>query len=225
MDDETVQIRRYPNRRFYDRQRRQYITLGDIEALVKSGKTVEVRDSRSDEDITRSILTQIILERHPERMAMFPVGMLHSMLRANDAVCEFFRESLRQSMEYLDRMPKGPVPPFGAVFRQPMSWMESILRSYPPRNQKAESPGDSPPAEEPPPEEPPPEEPPPEESPFEEGQLDTMATRLAALESRLQSLESSGNKGADADPQAVIERLQRRIRELESVVEQRDAMD
>jgi hypothetical protein len=52
-----------------------------------------------------------------------------------------------------------------------------------------------------------------------------MATRLAALESRLQSLESSGNKGADADPQAVIERLQRRIRELESVVEQRDAMD
>lgn len=219
MDNDTVQIRRYPNRRFYDRQRRQYITLRDIEALVKSGKTVEVRDSRSDDDITRSILTQIILERHPERMAMFPVGMLHSMLRANDAVCEFFRESLRQSMEYLDRLPKGPVPTFGAAFRQPMSWMETILRSYP-GGRPSDSRGPTSAAtDEEPPEVPAEEEPPPDDA-----GLGEVASRLADLESRLKSLEASGSK-PDTDPEEVIARLERRIRELESGGASREAMD
>jgi polyhydroxyalkanoate synthesis repressor PhaR len=56
---------RYPNRRFYDRTRHCYITLGDMEQLIQEGQAIDVRDSRSDEDLTRQILTLILLERHP----------------------------------------------------------------------------------------------------------------------------------------------------------------
>ena len=88
---EVVSIKRYPNRRLYDRQARRYITLQDLEDLVLGGKKIEVRDSRTGDDLTRSILTQILLERHPEKMEMFPVAMLHGILQANDLVLDFLR--------------------------------------------------------------------------------------------------------------------------------------
>ena len=106
---EVVSIKRYPNRRLYDRQSRRYITLQDLEALVVEGKKIEVRDSKTGEDLTRAILTQILLERHPEKMEMFPVAMLHGILQANDMVLEFFRTYLRQSLAVLEQMQQ-PTP-------------------------------------------------------------------------------------------------------------------
>jgi polyhydroxyalkanoate synthesis repressor PhaR len=122
---EVVSIRRYPNRRLYDRQSRRYITLQDLEDLVKAGKKIEVRDSKTNEDLTRAILTQILIERHPEKMEMFPVAMLHGILQANDMVLEFFRTYLRQSMAILEHVqkPATPLNPFLA----PMDWMRSMM--------------------------------------------------------------------------------------------------
>src|SRR4051794_29446121 len=93
-----VPIKRYPNRRFYDRSSSKYITLQEIEDLVRGGRTIEVRDSKNDEDLTRVVLTQILLERHPQRMDLFPIPMLHMMLQANDLALEFFRVFLRLSL-------------------------------------------------------------------------------------------------------------------------------
>ncbi|WP_165221114.1 polyhydroxyalkanoate synthesis regulator DNA-binding domain-containing protein [Aquisphaera insulae] len=124
---EVVSIRRYPNRRLYDRHSRKYITLQDLEALVMEGKKIEVRDSRTNEDLTRAILTQILLERHPEKMEMFPVSMLHGILRANDMVIEYMRAYLRQSMTILEQM---QVPQAGAPFTPflgPMDWMRAMM--------------------------------------------------------------------------------------------------
>ncbi len=118
-------IKRYPNRRLYDRQARRYITLQDLEDLVLQGKKIEVRDSRTGEDLTRSILTQILLERHPEKMEMFPVAMLHGILQANDLVLEFFRGYLRQSLAVLEQMQQ-PAPAF-TPFLAPMDWMRAML--------------------------------------------------------------------------------------------------
>src|SRR3954462_14956683 len=122
---EVISIRRYPNRRLYDRQARRYITLQDLEDLVKEGKKIEVRDSKTNEDLTRAILTQILIERHPEKMEMFPVAMLHGILQANDMVLEFFRAYLRQSLAVLEQMqkPATPLTPFLA----PMDWMRAII--------------------------------------------------------------------------------------------------
>ena len=122
MTSETIQIRRYPNRRLYDRSRQRYITLPDIEELVLQGQTVEIQDSQTGEDMTRQILTQILLERHPDKIAMFPVGMLHSMLRANNLVSEFWRRYLRQPLDALENLQRSGVP-----FVSPLDWMSAIF--------------------------------------------------------------------------------------------------
>jgi polyhydroxyalkanoate synthesis repressor PhaR len=121
---EVVAIKRYPNRRLYDRQARRYITLQDLEDLVLGGKKIEVRDSRTGEDLTRSILTQILLERHPEKMEMFPVAMLHGILQANDLVLDFLRSYLRQSLAILEQMQQ---PTHLAPFLAPMDWMRAMI--------------------------------------------------------------------------------------------------
>jgi len=121
---EVVSIKRYPNRRLYDRQARRYITLQDLEDLVLGGKKIEVRDSRTGEDLTRSILTQILLEHHPEKMEMFPVAMLHAILQANDLVLDFLRSYLRQSLAILEQMQQ---PARLAPFLAPMDWMRAMI--------------------------------------------------------------------------------------------------
>jgi len=121
---EVISIKRYPNRRLYDRQARRYITLQDLEDLVLGGKQIEVRESRTGEDLTRSILTQILLERHPEKMELFPVAMLHGILRANDLVLDFLRSYLRQSLAILEQMQQ---PTRLATFLAPMDWMRAMI--------------------------------------------------------------------------------------------------
>src|SRR5438270_11927679 len=101
---DVVPIKRYPNRRFYDRKSSKYVTLQEIEDLVRGGQTIEVRDSRNDEDLTRVVLTQILLERQPERMEMFPIPLLHIMLRANDLSLEFLRVFMKLSLATLERL-------------------------------------------------------------------------------------------------------------------------
>ncbi|MFO0945263.1 MAG: polyhydroxyalkanoate synthesis regulator DNA-binding domain-containing protein [Planctomycetota bacterium] len=229
MSQETIQIRRYPNRRLYDRESRRYVTLAEIEALVKSGRMVEVRDSKTGEDITRTILTQIILERHPERMAMFPVGLLHAMLQANDKFVNFFEDSMRRSLEYFTnlqgRSPMGGMPglPKGMPFPPSMDWLQTFMGGYAPAKP---SPGDS--DEEPPLEDSeenkgiPGEPPADEREAVVEGALDDrLASHLTALEARLAQLEQAARaRGGNPPSQAeLIERLEKRIRELEQTTD------
>jgi polyhydroxyalkanoate synthesis repressor PhaR len=121
---EVVSIKRYPNRRLYDRQARRYITLQDLEDLVLGGKKIEVRDSRTGEDLTRAILTQILLERHPEKMEMFPVAMLHGILQANELVVDFLRSYMRQALALLEQMHQ---PAHLSPFLAPMDWLRAII--------------------------------------------------------------------------------------------------
>ena len=102
MSETTILIKRYPNRRYYARHLSKYVSLHDIEQLVSSGHEVQIRDSQTDEDLTRAVLTQIIMEQHPDKMALFPTDMLHFILRSNDAMTGFLRDYFRQSLTYLD---------------------------------------------------------------------------------------------------------------------------
>jgi polyhydroxyalkanoate synthesis repressor PhaR len=126
---DIVPIKRYPNRRFYDRKSSKYVTLQEIEELVNKGNTIEVRDSRNDEDLTRVVLTQILLERHPERMELFPVSLLHIMLRANDLALEFLRVFLRMSLATLENFQGSrTVSPFVS----PFDWMRMFYPGFAP---------------------------------------------------------------------------------------------
>lgn len=121
MSTEPIRIRRYPNRRFYDRSRSSYITLVDIEQLVLQGRTIVVEDSRTGEDITGRILTQILLERHPEKIELFPTALLQSLLRANDLAMNIWGAYLRQAVLVLDGLqrpltPSSPTAPWLSAF-------------------------------------------------------------------------------------------------------------
>ena len=98
MPDEPIVIKRYPNRRFYARHTSKYVSLQEIEEMVKSGKNVEIRDSQTSEELTRSVLTRIIMERQPEKMRLFPTDMLHFILRSNDVMSGFLRDYFQHSL-------------------------------------------------------------------------------------------------------------------------------
>jgi len=200
---EVVSIKRYPNRRLYDRQARRYITLQDLEDLVLGGKKIEVRDSRTGEDLTRSILTQILLERHPEKMEMFPVAMLHGILQANDLVLDFLRSYLRQSLAILEQMQQ---PTHLAPFLAPMDWMRAMIPPTLPF--PAVRPADS---------------------SSGSGRHAELDSRISEIEQRLKRLEQPSqrsHKGAAVpaaeqpdsaeDENASLDRLEQRLSELES---------
>ncbi len=74
-------IKKYPNRRLYDTQTSTYITLADVKQLVLDTEEFHVVDAKSNEDLTRSILLQIILEEEAEGSPMFTAQMLAHIIR------------------------------------------------------------------------------------------------------------------------------------------------
>jgi polyhydroxyalkanoate synthesis repressor PhaR len=128
MSTEIIRINRYPNRRYYATHTSRYISRPEIEQLICGGATVEIVDSQTGEDLTRAILLQIIAEMHPEKIAMFPTAMLHSMLRANKSMTEFFQAYFRASLTYLEQLQE-----HGAAgsLKQPMQWMDTWFKTWP----------------------------------------------------------------------------------------------
>lgn len=74
-------LKKYPNRRLYDTRTSSYITLADVKTMVLSGEDFEVRDAKTGEDLTRSILLQIILEEESGGVPMFSTPMLAQIIR------------------------------------------------------------------------------------------------------------------------------------------------
>ncbi len=74
-------LKKYPNRRLYDTQTSSYITLADVKQMVLDGQDFEVRDAKSSDDLTRSILLQIILEEESVGVPMFSTQALEQIIR------------------------------------------------------------------------------------------------------------------------------------------------
>ena len=74
-------IKKYPNRRLYDTSRSKYITLEDIRRLVLDNVDFSVRDAKSDEDLTRNILLQIIMEQEEEGQPILTEQFLSQIIR------------------------------------------------------------------------------------------------------------------------------------------------
>jgi hypothetical protein len=102
--------------------------LPEIEQMIRDGATVEIVDSQTGKDLTRTLLVQIIAERHPDKIAVFPTAMLHSILRANDVVSDFLRQYFRNSLAYLDYFQQSSG---SASFDQPMQWVQAWLDTWP----------------------------------------------------------------------------------------------
>ncbi|HSO46279.1 MAG TPA: polyhydroxyalkanoate synthesis repressor PhaR, partial [Rhodoferax sp.] len=74
-------IKKYPNRRLYDTRTSTYITLSEVKDLVMHSEPFEVVDAKTGENLTRSILLQIILEAETSGSPMFTAPVLESLIR------------------------------------------------------------------------------------------------------------------------------------------------
>ncbi|QWD60988.1 polyhydroxyalkanoate synthesis repressor PhaR [Polynucleobacter sp. MWH-UH35A] len=79
--DQDRLIKKYPNRRLYDTQTSTYVTLSDIKSLVMGNEVFKVVDAKTEEDLTRNILLQIILEEEAGGAPVFSTQMLSQIIR------------------------------------------------------------------------------------------------------------------------------------------------
>ncbi|GBQ25388.1 polyhydroxyalkanoate synthesis repressor PhaR [Gluconacetobacter sacchari] len=92
-----VVIKKYANRRLYDTERSIYVTLDALADMVRSGRDFVVFDARTGDDITRSVLIQIIMEEETRGRAMLPASFLRQIIR-------FYGDRMQGLVpDYLDR--------------------------------------------------------------------------------------------------------------------------
>lgn len=100
-------IKKYPNRRLYDTEKSKYITLSEVHDIIKSDKDFKVVDAESGEDITRSILVQIIIDQENGESPLFTTEMLTKFIRFyDDAAQNLFIESLEHNMQMFTEQQK-----------------------------------------------------------------------------------------------------------------------
>ncbi len=106
-------IKKYPNRRLYDTEESQYITLQQIRDLVLAEVPFVVVDQKSEEDITRSILLQIILEQESETNPLFSNDNLERFIRYyNAGAHKGFSDFIGQSLNFFQQQQRE----FGKAF-------------------------------------------------------------------------------------------------------------
>ena len=92
-------IKRYSNRKLYDTQESRYVTLEEIEEMIRAGREISVVDAASGEDLTSVTLTQIILENERTRRASLPSAFLHQLIKHGESWQDFVQKSMRASLE------------------------------------------------------------------------------------------------------------------------------
>ena len=78
--DKPTVIKKYANRRLYNTGTSSYVTLEDLAKMVREGEDFEVFDAKSGEDLTRSVLTQIIFEEEAKGQNMLPISFLRQLI-------------------------------------------------------------------------------------------------------------------------------------------------
>jgi polyhydroxyalkanoate synthesis repressor PhaR len=104
-EKEPVTIKKYANRRLYNTGTSTYVTLEDLATMVKSGENFVVYDAKSGEDITRSVLAQIIFEQeNKEGQSLLPIAFLRQLIRFyGDSMQMLVPRYLEQSIDTFTR--------------------------------------------------------------------------------------------------------------------------
>ena len=92
-------IKRYSNRKLYDTQESRYVTLEELEEMIRAGREIRVLDAASGEDLTSVTLAQIILENERAHRAALPTAFLHQLIKHGETWQDFVQRSLRTSLE------------------------------------------------------------------------------------------------------------------------------
>ena len=130
-------LKKYPNRRLYDTRNSAYITLADVKEMVLEGDPFEVRDAKSGEDLTRSILLQIILEEETGGVPLFSAQMLAQIIRfyghaMQGVMGTWLEKNLQALAEFQSRLtPPGAKTLYEASPLTPEAWAQFLSGQAP----------------------------------------------------------------------------------------------
>ncbi len=133
-------IKKYPNRRLYDTQLSRYITLADVRKLVMKGTEISVVDTNTDEDLTHSILLQIMFEEESGGQPLFTKEMLGQIIRfyggtAQGMIARYLEESLsmisKQQQKWQETLGVDPLNTITKLAKRNMKlWIEMNDRFF-----------------------------------------------------------------------------------------------
>ncbi len=130
-------IKKYPNRRLYDTQTSSYITLGDVKQLVLETEEFQVIDAKTNDDLTRAILLQIILEEETGGVPMFSSTMLSQIIRFYGNAMQgmmgtYLEKNLQAFMDIQTKMQEqGKTLVDGKGFANPELWSQFMAVQTP----------------------------------------------------------------------------------------------
>lgn len=121
-------IKKYPNRRLYDTEISSYITIEDVRQLIVDGEEFEVRDAKSGDDITRSVLLQIISEQESDGDPVLSTQLLSQIIRFyGDSMQGFMGNYLERSMQvFLDQQQQFRQQMGGLLGQTPWTMMNQL---------------------------------------------------------------------------------------------------
>lgn len=94
-----ILYKKYANRRLYDTEQSQYVTLTEVARQIRNSRQIEVIDAKTKEDVTAFILTQILLEQAKNENGLLPVPLLHLIIQFGDNILmDFFQKHLQQTI-------------------------------------------------------------------------------------------------------------------------------
>ena len=192
---DTITIKKYANRRLYNTASSSYVTLDDLATMVQDGLEFTVHDAKTNEDITRAVLTQIIVEQEAKGNNLLPTGFLRQLIsfygdnlqgvvpQYLDMTMQSFAHNQEKMRSYMENAFGGiyPFSSFEEVGRKNMAMFEQAMNMMSPFNaQESDSAEESSVGDE------------DEHGSAEE--LDTMKAQLEAMQRQLDTL-SKNNKG------------------------------
>ena len=97
---DAIIIKRYGNRRLYNTETSTYVNYRDLLEIIRAGHDVQVIDSKTGEDVTKSILIQVILEEEKSKNSILPVQFLFQLIRSQEeSMHDFFQNYLSASFD------------------------------------------------------------------------------------------------------------------------------
>jgi polyhydroxyalkanoate synthesis repressor PhaR len=132
-----LEIKKYPNRRYYDATHSRHLTLDEIRLLVQQGYDLHVVDAKTGADITAQVLTQIILELDTPKIDSLPVPLLLRIIRMNDQLVKdfiekYFNQALKSFLDYQQQVEEQIRRTHGlpSLFPSVSAWTKAMLEPF-----------------------------------------------------------------------------------------------
>lgn len=181
-EDDAIIIKKYANRRLYNTAQSSYVTLENLAAMVRDGEDFIVRDAKSGEDITRSVLAQIIFDEEAKGRNMLPANFLRQLIRLygdtlQGVVPGYLESAMETFLSNQEKMRENMARTFGgnpamanfeAMSRTNMELFDQTMRMFTPfavRNAVPEK-----------------------EDPQPSGEIDALKEQMAQMQARLAEL-------------------------------------